>query len=123
MNRLHEKYIRQFIEENDYYDRVYLPDPEQEKLNRLVNQEKFDDKNNPFEKYGYEEIKDDLYRFFEKRPKEVTDFELNQYIFIKMLELSKSMDKKQNTIKRILIFLLALTIVNALVSILIIFSR
>ncbi len=115
MSKLLEECRVQFIKDNDYYDKVYLNESEQEKLNRQIIEDNFKD-SNPFEDYYYDETEDGLYKFYEKKPKEVPDAELNQYISLKMLELNKSMNEKQNTIRGILIFWLVLSILSLLIT-------
>ncbi len=110
-----EKYRDQFIEDNDYYEKVYLLEDEQEKLNQQIIENNYKE-SNPFEEYYYDETEDGLYKFYEKKPKEVSDAELNQYISIKLLELNKSMNEKQSTIQGILIFWLILTIISLLIT-------
>lgn len=116
MNKLLEDYREQFIEENDHYEKVYLSKYEQDRLNQQVIEKNYKE-GNPFEEYYYEETEDDLYRFYDTKPMEVSDSELNQYISMKMLEVTKEMNEKQNTIKDILIFWLILTIISIIGSI------
>ncbi len=113
MIKMLEKYRDQFIEDNDYHEKIYLPEDEQEKLNQKIIENNYKE-SNPFEIYYYEETEDGLYKFYDKKPKEVSDAELNQYISIKMLELTKSMNEKQSTIQGILVFWLILTIISLL---------
>lgn len=122
MYKMLEKYRDEFSEDNDYYEKVYLPEDEQQKLNQQVIEDNFKE-SDPFELYYCEETEGNLYRFYEKKPKEVSDAELNQYISLKMLELTKAMNEKQNTIQIILIFWLILTIISLLGTIYAIFRR
>lgn len=116
MNKVLEEYYENFIEENDYYEKVYLPNDEQERLNRQVK-EGWGSEESPFDKYYYDIASMNTYRFYEKKPIEIIDSELSQFISLKMFELTKSMEQKQNTIKSIMIFWLILTIINLIGSI------
>lgn len=117
MNMMLEKCREKFIEDNDYYEKVYLPEEEQERLNQKIIERDYNEgEENPFNKYSYEETEDNLYKFYEKKPMHIPDSELNQYISLKMLELTKAMDEKQKTMKNIMIFWLILTIISLISS-------
>ena len=116
MNKIIEEYRKKFIIENDFYEKVYLTDEEQEKLNQLVHNG-FENEESPFKKYKYENIGSSKYKFYEAKPIEVSDSELNQYISMKMLDLTKEMNDKQSTIKNIMVFWVILTIISLFGSI------
>ena len=101
-----EQYRKKFIEENDFYEKEYLPEEEQEELRKRFEENEIED--NPYE---YERTENG-FRFYVKKPAEVSESILNQYILMKTLDYTKAMDEKQNTMKNIMIFWLILTIIN-----------
>lgn len=106
------KYLEQFCEEHGLFEKEYLPEDEQERLNSLDP----DSEENPFEKYSYEPNGKYEYRFFIKIPLQFSDSELNNIILVELLNKSEEMNKKQNTITNILIFWCVLTIIGILLS-------
>lgn len=106
MGKCMNKFYEHFYEEYDLYEKEYLPEEEQERLNSLP----LDSDEEPFAIYGYEPNGLYEYRFFKKIPLQLSDSQLNNIILLKLLEESKYMNKKQNTIKNILIFWCILTV-------------
>ncbi len=113
------KYFEQFYEEYNLFEKEYLPEEEQERLNSLS----VDSDEQPFEKYDYEANGSFEYRFFKKIPIELSDLELNNIILFKLLEQSKEMNKKQTVIKNIMIFWCILSILGILIPLLSLISR
>ncbi len=104
------KYLEQFYVEYNLFEKEYLPEEEQERLNSLS----VDSDEQPFEKYDYEANGSFEYRFFKKIPLELSDIELNNIILYNLLQQTKEVNKKQTVIKNIMIFWLILTIIVVL---------
>lgn len=114
MGKCMNKYFEQFYEEYDLYEKEYLPEEEQERLNSLPP----DSNEEPFAMYGYEPNGLYEYRFFRKIPLQLSDSQLNNIILLKLLEQSEDMNKKQSTIKNILIFWCILTVIGIVIPLL-----
>ncbi len=110
MNKLFEH----FYEEYDLYEKEYLPEEEQKRLNSLM----FDSDEEPFAMYGYEPNGLYEFRFFKKIPLQLSELQLNNIILLKLLEESKDINKKQSTIKNILIFWCVLTVIGVVLPLL-----
>ena len=94
------KYFEQFYEDYNLFEKEYLPEEEQERLNSLS----VDSDEQPFAKYAYEANGSFEYRFYKKIPIELSDIELNNIILHKLLEQSKEINKKQTVIRNVVIF-------------------
>ncbi|PYG86867.1 hypothetical protein LY28_02688 [Ruminiclostridium sufflavum DSM 19573] len=108
------KNIEQFYEKYGLFEKEYLPEEEQERLNALGP----DSGEKAFGKYGYEPEGLYEYRFYRKIPPQLTDLQLNNIVLLKLLEKTEDMNSKQNTIKNILIFWLILTVLGVVIPLL-----
>lgn len=106
------KYLEQFYQEYDLFEKIYLPEDEQERLNSLNS----DSEERPFEKYSFEPDGEYAYRFFTKIPLQFSETELNNIILIELLKKSKGIDNKQKTIRNILILWCVLLIIGFLLA-------
>ena len=108
------KYFEHFYEEYELFEKEYLPEDEQERLNSLP----LDSDEEPFAMYSYEPNGLYEYRFFKKIPLQLSDSQLNNILLLKLLEQSEQMNNKQRTIKNILIFWCTLTVIGIVLPLL-----
>lgn len=107
MNTHFEETREKFMRNNNFFAKSYLPEEEQARLNKIVKQGKSREER-IFEKYKSKRVGLRKYKFYVLNLVEISDEELNQYILMEMLDLTRSMQQKQNIMKNIMIFWLFL---------------
>lgn len=90
---------RKYVDESEYNDLL-------EKYRTRLG------KKEVLEKYQVEEDESYNIKFYTEEPEETSDEELSQYISLKLIEKLESLEKKQETMKSIMIFWFVLTIIG-----------
>jgi hypothetical protein len=118
MNTRVQEYKDNFLKEQKLtYNRIYVSDSENDKLNSEYNKSEIN-KAEIKKNYRVEENAAGWLNFYTEQSETVTEQELSQYISIKLIQKLDSIDKKLYTMKNIMIFWLVLSIVGILVTLL-----
>lgn len=111
MNTVVEKYRNRFVKENRLsIKKIYVSEEESQKIKKINARTLHTEEES---KILNEHKYDDVGIYKEEQSDEViSDSELNQFISMKMFDMTESMVKNQDTIKNIMIFWLVLTIMS-----------
>lgn len=116
MNKKLENYKEQFVKKFglDVY-KDYVSDEDNTTFTQIFNKGKKDEIAEKLK--GYKKTTDTMgnYYFYKPEPVEFTKEELDEYINMKMLDYSKSIDKNINIIKNIIIIVSLIGIIGGIV--------
>lgn len=117
MNKTFEKFKEKFLTNNELnYERICVSEEENKKLNDFAFFSPTAKEAKILNDY-YKDVDERGRYFYKKVPADISDEEIKQYAIMKSLEVLKSMDKKLDTIKNIMIFWLVLSIISIIGSI------